>query len=79
MLNGKPELNDFFYNQILDTFLEDKEVLEAQQKFIDTKEKPPEVGINVDAGAHQARKILAGLIKAEANFFGSSEKPVSSS
>ena len=64
-INGKPELNDFFYNQILDTFLEDKEVLEAQQKFIDTNGKPPEIDINTDAGTLQARKILVGLIKAE--------------
>ena len=77
-INGKPELSDFFYNQILDTFLEDKEVLEAQQRFIDTNGKPPKVDINADAGALQTRKIFAGLIKAEAQLFGSSEKPMSS-
>ena len=64
--------------QILDTFLEDKEVLEAQQRFIDTNGKPPEVDINADAGALQARKIFAGLIKAEATYFVLSEKPISS-
>jgi len=42
----------FFYDQILNTFLEDKEVLAAHQQFIDTNGKPSEIDINEDAGDH---------------------------
>lgn len=60
-------LNDFFYDQILETFYEDREVLEAQQHYIDSNgAPPPEVDINADAGALQARQVLDRLIAAEA-------------
>ncbi len=76
-LNDKLELNDFFYDQILNTSLEDKEVLEAQQQFIDTHGKPSEIDINADAGALQARQTLAPLIEAEAQLSIPRKNPVS--
>ena len=67
----------FFYDQILNTFLEDKEVLEAQQQFIDTHWKPSEIDINADAGALQAGQTLARLIEEEAQLSIPRKNPVS--
>ncbi len=59
-------LSQLIHDQILATFLEDVEVLEAQQKLIETDARGvPEVSVRADFGAVAARKVVQRLIAQE--------------
>jgi vanillate O-demethylase monooxygenase subunit len=65
-------LSQLIHDQILATFLEDKEVLEAQQQLIETDERGiPEVSVRADLGAVAARRLVQRLIEEEAQSLGS--------
>ena len=46
-------------------FLQDKEVLEAQQKAIEANPHMKPVAYNIDEGGTRARQIIARAIKAQ--------------
>ncbi len=50
------------------TFDEDKDMLEAQQSVLGTSDRDPmyKIAVKADAGATQGRRLLEGMIKAEA-------------
>ncbi|HEX7819785.1 MAG TPA: aromatic ring-hydroxylating dioxygenase subunit alpha [Sphingobium sp.] len=60
--DGIPEQ---IFQQTADTFREDQEVLELQQKRISAEPDRPLLDIASDVGARQARQVLRRLIKAE--------------
>jgi vanillate O-demethylase monooxygenase subunit len=51
--------------QIRNTFMEDVQMVEAQQRAIDRFPNAPQVDVPSDAPTIQARKLLAGMIEAE--------------
>ncbi|MDB5940681.1 MAG: hypothetical protein JWQ13_247 [Ramlibacter sp.] len=60
------EITDLVHKQILATFLEDKEVLEAQQRLIETDDrKKIEVSVKADFGSIHARRVVQRLIAQE--------------
>lgn len=60
-------LTQMINDQILKTFLEDVEVLEAQQQLIETDPRPsPDISIRADSGAISARRIVQRLAEADA-------------
>ena len=58
-------LSDYFKKGVDKTFLEDKWMLEGQQKRIDAAPGAPFVDINADAGGVAARTIVARLMEEE--------------
>lgn len=59
-------LSQLIHDQILATFLEDVEVIEAQQKLIETDRRGvSEVSVRADFGAVAARKVVLRLIAQE--------------
>jgi vanillate O-demethylase monooxygenase subunit len=59
------------FEQIETAFLEDVEVLNAQQRNLDIFGNPQQIDINADAGTIQARRILDRLYKEEQARLGS--------
>jgi vanillate O-demethylase monooxygenase subunit len=53
------------FDQIQTAFLEDVDVFSAQQRNLNITPNPPQLDINADAGAIQARRILARLLDEE--------------
>ena len=53
------------YDGFLATFLEDVEILEAQQASLDRSPDAPLIDLNVDAPGIAARRMLAERIAAE--------------
>ncbi len=60
------ELDSFLQTGVHNTFLEDKVMLEAQQRIIDADPAAKIVDINADAASIQARRIVDRLLEAEA-------------
>jgi vanillate O-demethylase monooxygenase subunit len=60
------ELDAFFLRETHRAFLEDLDIIEAQQRCIDLDPAKPEVMVASDVGSIQARKIVARLLDAEA-------------
>ena len=61
------ELDGMLYQQIVNTFEEDRDVLETQQELIETDTSgKPLLSVNCDAGNAAARKVVDRLIQAEA-------------
>jgi phenylpropionate dioxygenase-like ring-hydroxylating dioxygenase large terminal subunit len=61
------ELDGLLSQQIVNTFEEDRDVLETQQELIETDQSGrPLLAVNCDAGNAAARKIMDKLIQAEA-------------
>ena len=61
------EVTELIHKQILATFMEDVEVLEAQQRLIDTDTRQvAEVSVKADFGSVAARRIVQRLIEQEA-------------
>ena len=61
------ELDDMIKDQIYKTFMEDVEVIEAQQVLIDTDDRgEAEVSIRADGGSVAARRIVERLVAQEA-------------
>lgn len=61
------EMSKMLHKQIVRTFEEDREVLESQQRMIDTDPSgSPLLAINCDAGGVAARRIIENRLKAEA-------------
>lgn len=59
-------LSQVIHDQILATFMEDVEVLEAQQRLIETDTRGvPEVSVRADLGSVAARKLVQRLIQQE--------------
>jgi vanillate O-demethylase monooxygenase subunit len=55
------------HKQILATFMEDVDVLEAQQRLIDTDTRQvAEVSVKADFGSVAARRIVQRLVEQEA-------------
>lgn len=59
------ELTDFFHRETHKAFLEDQDILEAQQRCIDLDPSVPDVLAGVDVGSIQARKLMARLLEKE--------------
>ncbi|MDE0176573.1 MAG: hypothetical protein OYH76_24150 [Defluviicoccus sp.] len=59
------DLSDYFKKGVDKTFLEDKWMLEGQQKRMDAAPDSPFVDINADAGGVAARNIVARLLEEE--------------
>lgn len=53
------------FKEVYDTFLEDIEVLEAQQRALVRRPDAPMVDINADAGGLEARRIMQRLLAAD--------------
>ncbi len=60
------ELDEFFAVGVHNTFLEDQEMLEGQQRNIDAEPGSLEVDINADAASIQARRVVTRLLEEEA-------------
>ncbi len=60
-----PEVQNAYLNQFTDVFLEDKSILEAQQRIMSLKPDAEAVDINSDAPSVAARKMLAEMIAGE--------------
>jgi len=59
-------LSQLIHDQILATFMEDVEVLEAQQRLIETDERDiPEVSVRADFGSVAARKLVQRMMEKE--------------
>lgn len=59
------DLSDYFKKGVDKTFLEDKWMLEGQQRRIDANPDSPFIDINADAGGVAARNIVARLLEEE--------------
>jgi phenylpropionate dioxygenase-like ring-hydroxylating dioxygenase large terminal subunit len=59
------KLTDMIFEQVKTAFLEDVAVFEAQQRTIAAAPDAPQIDINADAGAIQARRILDRLHEKE--------------
>jgi phenylpropionate dioxygenase-like ring-hydroxylating dioxygenase large terminal subunit len=60
------DLTEFIHRSLLATFMEDVEVIQAQQVMIETDlSGDPDVGVRADAGAVSARRVLERLIREE--------------
>jgi vanillate O-demethylase monooxygenase subunit len=60
-----PELDAFFLRETHTAFLEDLDIIEAQQRCIDLDPSKPEVMVGGDIGSIRARKVMARLLEAE--------------
>jgi vanillate O-demethylase monooxygenase subunit len=58
---NNPETTNKIFEQIQTAFLEDVAVFSAQQRNLNLSQNPPQIDIAADAGAIQARRILARL------------------
>jgi phenylpropionate dioxygenase-like ring-hydroxylating dioxygenase large terminal subunit len=56
---------DKLFREVYDTFLEDIEVLQAQQRALLERPNRPMIDINADAGGLEARRIMARLTAAD--------------
>jgi phenylpropionate dioxygenase-like ring-hydroxylating dioxygenase large terminal subunit len=63
---ANPELDAFFLRETHNAFLEDIDIIEAQQRCIDLDPSKPEVMVAGDVGSIQARKLMARLLKDQA-------------
>ncbi len=59
------QVDALFLNQVATAFDEDKVMLEAQQRILDTREESWELALRSDAGAIESRRLLTSLIEAE--------------
>ena len=59
------ELDDFLRKGVHNTFLEDIEMLEGQQRVIDTNHQAPTIDINADGASVHARRIVDHLLAEE--------------
>jgi len=64
---GEPPVTEILRDGARHAFLEDLGVLEAQQKALLARPDAPTVDINIDKAPLQSRRILDGLIRAEAH------------
>jgi vanillate O-demethylase monooxygenase subunit len=60
-----PATTELVFQQVRTAFLQDWEVFEAQQRSIDAAPDAPEIDLAADAGALQARRIVARLLADE--------------
>ena len=60
------ELTAFFLRETHRAFLEDIDIIEAQQRCIDLDPAKPDVMVGIDIGSIQARKLMARLLETEA-------------
>lgn len=61
-----PGLTEKLHQTVLDAFLEDKVIIEAQQKIIDIAPGARMKAITHDAGVFQARRLISGLLEEKA-------------
>ncbi len=63
------ELNDSLYEATTQTFSEDRELLETQDRRLQAENMPklPQMSVKVDAGPVQGRRLLEAMIKREAD------------
>ena len=54
-----------FFNQVSEAFNEDKIVVEAQQRVLDTRPDSWDIALRSDAGTIETRRVLQGLIELE--------------
>jgi phenylpropionate dioxygenase-like ring-hydroxylating dioxygenase large terminal subunit len=62
---GNADLSAFFLSETRKAFLEDRDIIEAQQRCIARDPAKPEVMVASDVGSIQARKMIARLVHAE--------------
>jgi phenylpropionate dioxygenase-like ring-hydroxylating dioxygenase large terminal subunit len=62
---GDPQADELFFTQVSEAFEEDRAVLEAQQRVLDTREDSWSVALKQDAGSIEARRVLDKLIAGE--------------
>jgi vanillate O-demethylase monooxygenase subunit len=58
-------LTQFMHKAVVTAFLEDKDMLEAEQKIIDLSPSAPQIDVMGDTGGLQARRIVERLIAEE--------------
>ena len=61
----EPWLTDLLYDNVHTAFLEDLDIVGAQQENIRTRRDAPRIDINHDSGGLQARRIIEALIADE--------------
>jgi phenylpropionate dioxygenase-like ring-hydroxylating dioxygenase large terminal subunit len=60
-----PAVDELYLNQVSAAFAEDKVVLEAQQRVLDTRPDTWDLALKSDAGSIEARRVLDAAITAE--------------
>ncbi len=60
------DTTEMVFNDVQTAFLQDVEVFEAQQRSISHYPEAPEVDVNGDTGALQARRIVRGILQQQA-------------
>ena len=65
------DLTRLFFDQVHEAFMEDLDMIEAQQKVLDHYPDPAQTDIAADAAPLQARRVMERLIAQEAEGFGS--------
>jgi vanillate O-demethylase monooxygenase subunit len=60
-----PPVTDRIFEQIHTAFLQDVEVLDAQQRNLETFAPQVQIDINADAGTIQARRVIERLCQEE--------------
>jgi vanillate O-demethylase monooxygenase subunit len=58
-------MTTFMHKAVVTAFLEDKDMLEAEQKIIDLNPAAPQIDVMGDTGGLQARRIVERLIAEE--------------
>ena len=61
----EPWLTDLLYDNVHTAFMEDLDIVGAQQENIRTRPNAPRIDINHDSGGLQARRIIEALIAGE--------------
>ena len=62
---GDPKVSELYRSMIWEAFNEDKDIVEAQQRYIDTAQGQPLVGLPFDQAGTYARRILKRLMEEE--------------
>ena len=62
---GSPATDQLFLSQVAEAFIEDKHVIEAQQRVFDRRPDNWDVALRADAGSIESRRVLQALIERE--------------
>ena len=74
-----PKMTELLFQNVHTAFLEDLEIIKAQQETIDTDPGAPTIDVSADGGGIQARRMVERLIDAEAGEDPAWAKPTSES
>ncbi len=62
------KLDELMIKRVVDAFLEDKDMLEGEQKIIDLAPAAPQIDVMGDTGGLQSRRLVQRLIEEEQSF-----------